>query len=67
MSDLKNYLIISKDDNKILNVVLWDGITSYSPPENTYLELQTNSYTQIRNAILIDGIWTPTNLEEEWL
>lgn len=62
-----NYLVISKDSNKILNVILWDGVSSYTPSDDTYLELQTDPYTQIRNAVLIDGIWTPTNSDEVWL
>lgn len=62
-----NYLVISKDSNKILNVIIWDGISSYTPPDNTYLEIQTDPYIQVRNAVLINGVWTLTDSDKVWL
>ncbi len=31
------YAVVDSTTNIVLNVVLWDGVAPWSPPENTYV------------------------------
>lgn len=34
---MDRYCIIDSGSDTVLNVILWDGVTEYTPPEGTYL------------------------------
>ena len=34
---MDRWCIIDTFTNQVLNVIVWDGVTEYSPPEGTYL------------------------------
>lgn len=34
---MDRYCIIDSGSDTVLNVIVWDGVTEYTPPEGTYL------------------------------
>jgi hypothetical protein len=38
MSNVNAYAVIDSETNIVVNVILWDGKSSWSPPSGTYVE-----------------------------
>lgn len=34
---MDRWCIISTSGDAVLNIIIWDGVTEYTPPEGTYL------------------------------
>lgn len=40
---MSNYFVIRQSDEKIVNVVVWDGVSPWRPNEGHYVELAVSS------------------------
>lgn len=50
-----NYVVIDSIQNKCVNIILWDGVSTYNPGNNLILQISDNTI-QIGDTVqLIDG------------
>jgi hypothetical protein len=41
------YAVINSQTNLVENVIIWDGVSQWTPPENCYVEPLTNPHAGI--------------------
>lgn len=58
---MSNYFVIRESDQKIVNVIVWDGVSPWEPDEGHYIELAVNSARMGWQKV--DGGWTPPVIE----
>lgn len=34
---VQRYIVVNEEDNIIVNAILWDGVTPYTPPDGCFL------------------------------
>ena len=62
---MSNYFVIKQSNEKIVNVVVWDGVSLWRPDEGHYVELAVDSVGIGWQKV--DGEWTAPVVEEEIL
>jgi hypothetical protein len=60
---MSNYFVIRQSDKKIVNVVVWDGVSPWRPDEGHYVELAVGSVRMGWQKV--DGEWIAPVVEEE--
>lgn len=57
---MNKYLLIRVNDGVVVNVIVWDGVSDYTPPNGTVIEpMPTDVPVWIGWQKLEDGTWNP--------
>jgi hypothetical protein len=61
---MNNYAVVNQQTNIIENVILWDGVSSWTSPENTYVILVPEGANVAVGWSCIDGVIIDPNMVE---
>jgi hypothetical protein len=58
------YFEIIESENRVVNCIIYDGVSPYSPPVGQYLLAETEAPGIAVGWTKIDGVWTAPVIEQ---
>lgn len=59
------WLEVTKSDHRVVNRIVWDGVTPYEPPSSLYLVPSDEHPGLDMGWAKIDGVWTAPERPQE--